>query len=107
MSREVSAVLDVNDVIPHHYSLEVSSPGLDRPLRTLAHFERFVGQKARIRLKGQGVDGRRNFSGPIKRVDVAAQAIMIDVDGKEFALPFSSLDKATLVYEFPRKSAEQ
>src|SRR6185295_1220371 len=47
VSRELSAVLDVTDVIPHAYHLEVSSPGLDRPLRSLAHFRRYLGQKAR------------------------------------------------------------
>src|SRR5688500_823259 len=64
VSRELSAVLDVADFIPHTYSLEVSSPGLNRPLRTLSHFRRHVGQQARIKLN-QGVEGRRNFRGRI------------------------------------------
>src|SRR4051812_12498939 len=56
VSREVSAVLDVADVIPQAYSLEVSSPGLNRPLRTVDHFRRFRGEKAKVRLVA-GVDG--------------------------------------------------
>src|SRR5688500_1773013 len=58
VSRELSAVLDVNDFIPHAYSLEVSSPGLERPLVTAGHFRRFLGKKARVKLK-QGIEGRR------------------------------------------------
>src|SRR5437868_6856450 len=57
VSRDVSAVLDVADVIPQAYSLEVSSPGLNRPLRTVDHFRRFRGEKAKVRLVA-GVDGR-------------------------------------------------
>src|SRR5262245_10603222 len=68
VSRELSASLDVNDVIPHHYSLEVSSPGLDRPLRTAQQFGRFLGQKARVRLH-TGLSGRRNFAGIIVGVE--------------------------------------
>src|SRR5437762_2417983 len=59
ISRELSAVLDVHDVVPHHYSLEVSSPGLNRPLKSAASFRRFIGQKAHAKLK-LGLDGRRN-----------------------------------------------
>src|SRR5687767_9579661 len=64
LSRQISATLDVHDVVPHAYNLEVSSPGLNRPLRTPDHFRRFVGQKARVKLK-DGIEGRRNFAGRI------------------------------------------
>ena len=65
VSRDVSAALDVADIIPHAYQLEVSSPGLDRPLRRERDFARFVGESARIRLV-DGVEGRRNFSGTLR-----------------------------------------
>ena len=65
VSRDVSAALDVADSIPHAYQLEVSSPGLDRPLRRERDFARFAGQSARIKL-ADGVEGRRNFSGTIR-----------------------------------------
>ena len=65
VSRDVSAALDVADNIAHTYLLEVSSPGLDRPLRRERDFARFVGESARVRLEA-GVEGRRNFSGTIR-----------------------------------------
>jgi ribosome maturation factor RimP len=101
VSREVSALLDVHDVIKPHYSLEVSSPGLDRPLRTPQHFARFIGQKARVRLQ-HGLDGRRNFAGTI--VDVGADTVTLDVDGAPFTLPLSDLEKANLEFQFPKPS---
>jgi ribosome maturation factor RimP len=103
VSRDVSAVLDVADVIPQAYSLEVSSPGLNRPLRTVDHFRRFRGEKAKVRLIA-GVDGRRNFSGTIAGVpDDAPSRVVMEVDGKEYTLPIDDLDCANLVYEFDRK----
>jgi ribosome maturation factor RimP len=69
VSRDVSAALDVADSIPHAYQLELSSPGLDRPLRREGDFARFAGHNARVRLSeqgGQAVGGRRNFSGTIR-----------------------------------------
>jgi len=106
VSRQLSAVLDVADVIPQAYSLEISSPGLDRPLRTLEHFRRFIGDKAKVRLIA-GVDGRRNFTGTIVAVpEVEGEApsrVVMDVDGKEYSLPINDLDRANLVYEFDRK----
>jgi ribosome maturation factor RimP len=99
VSRELSAVLDVADVIPHTYQLEVSSPGLNRPLRTLEHFRRHTGQRARVRLK-QGVEGRRNFVGTIVGVVDTDDKLIVDVDGREWVLPLADLDKANLEYEF-------
>ncbi len=100
VSRELSAVLDVTDAIPQAYSLEVSSPGLDRPLRTLAHFRRFVGETAKVRLK-EGVQGRRNYRGTILAAE--NDTITMDVDGQKFVLPLADLDKANL--EFDLKNA--
>lgn len=99
VSRELSALFDVHDVIPHAYHLEVSSPGLDRPLRTLEHFRRFQGQRAKVRLV-HGVEGRRNFTGTISGVVEAAGKVVLDVDGREWAIPLDDLDKANLEYKF-------
>ncbi len=104
VSRELSAVLDVHDVINHAYSLEVSSPGLDRPLRTAEHFARFVGQKAHVRLRGQGLGGRRNFAGTIRSVSPSPSGgdVTLDVDGATFTLPLADLERANLEYQFPK-----
>jgi ribosome maturation factor RimP len=99
VSRQVSATLDVHDVVPHAYNLEVSSPGLNRPLRTAEHFRRFVGQKARVRLK-EGIEGRRNFAGTI--VAAEESTVTMDVDGKQVMLPFADFDKANLDFEFQK-----
>jgi ribosome maturation factor RimP len=95
VSREISTVLDVHDFITHAYSLEVSSPGLERPLRTVEHFRRFIGKKAKIKLK-QGVAGRRNYSGTIVAADADARTVTVEVDGVEHVLPLGDLDRANL-----------
>ncbi len=94
MSREFSTVLDVNDPIPQRYSLEVSSPGLDRPLKKEADFARFAGRKARIRTK-EALDGRRNFTAVIDSVD-GSNVHVTDFDGKKFVLTISNIDRARL-----------
>lgn len=103
VSREVSVLLDVHDVVAHAYSLEVSSPGLDRPLLKPAHFRRFLGQRAKVRLKG-GVSGRRNFTGKIVNADEAR--ILLEVDGKEQELQLADLERAQLVFEIEKVSKE-
>jgi ribosome maturation factor RimP len=98
ISRELSAVLDVEDPIPQAYSLEVSSPGIDRPLRTAAHFTHFKGSEAKIQLavpvhteSGE----RRNFKGKLK--GVIDDKVEIDVDGHTFQLAIADIDSAKLV----------
>ena len=98
VSRELGPVLDVADLIRAAYNLEVSSPGLDRPLRTEAHFARFVGHKAKIKTRRPIGENRRNFSGPIVAVD--AGVIKIDVGDKVCEVPVAEVEKANLVYEF-------
>jgi ribosome maturation factor RimP len=94
VSREVSAQLDVSDPITSHYTLEVSSPGVDRPLFTAAQFERFVGETAKVTLK-LPQDGRRRLQGVIVSVD--ANQITFDVDGAPFAVVIDNVEKARLV----------
>jgi ribosome maturation factor RimP len=100
VSRDVSAALDVADIVPHAYQLEVSSPGLDRPLRREVDFARFVGESARIRLN-DGVEGRRNFLGTLRaakdgRVEIAC-------DGRSYELPIDDIQKANLVPDWDRE----
>lgn len=97
VSRHVSAVLDVEDPIPGAYSLEVSSPGLDRPLRKPADFERFAGQRAKLELI-LPLDGRRRFSGTLAGLE--SDEILVDVDGTRFRLPLAQIGKARLVPEY-------
>jgi ribosome maturation factor RimP len=93
VSGVVSQVLESNDPIKGHYTLEVSSPGFDRILRTRAHFERFVGEKVFAELK-LPLDGRRRFAGVLK--SVAADTIVVEVDGKAYCLPLERIQKARL-----------
>jgi len=107
VSRDVSAALDVADLIPHAYELEVSSPGLDRPLRRLQDFSRFTGREARIRMT-EGVDGRRNFSGRLAGVDAAPAAgsdgvVAIECDGRTYHLPVGDIAKANLVPDWAKE----
>jgi ribosome maturation factor RimP len=98
VSRELSAVLDVEDTIPVAYSLEVSSPGLNRPLKKAADFARFIGKKAKIRTRRPVGDARRNFSGTL--VAVEAGKVKIDVGDQVCEVPVDDVEKANLVYEF-------
>ena len=94
VSREVSAQLDVEDPISGNYTLEVSSPGIDRPLFAPAQFQRFAGQVAKVTLK-LPQDGRRRLQG---RIDgVAGDTITFEVDGQPFAVAFENIEKAKLV----------
>ncbi len=94
VSREVSAQLDVADPISGHYTLEVSSPGVDRPLFSAAQFNRFAGETAKVTLK-LPQDGRRRLQGAIASVD--ANQITFDVDGTPFAVAIDNIEKARLV----------
>ena len=93
-SREVSAQLDVEDPISGNYTLEVSSPGLDRPLFGAAQFARFAGEAAKVALK-LPQDGRRRLQGRILRVD--GEQVAFDVDGNELVVAVDNIDKARLV----------
>jgi ribosome maturation factor RimP len=97
VSHQISGILDVEDPIVGKYILEVSSPGLDRPLFTLDHFSRFVGHKIAVKLR-RPLDTRRNFTGVLQRVD--NNKIFILADQTEFALPYEQVDSAHLVADF-------
>jgi ribosome maturation factor RimP len=103
VSRALSATLDVEDLIPVHYNLEVSSPGLDRPLRTEAHFRRYLGRRAKIRTRrplGEA-PGRRNFSGTLVGVEGGGDAVgvRIDVGDGTWLVPIAEVERANLVYD--------
>jgi len=97
VSHQVSALLDVEDPIHGRYSLEVSSPGMDRPLRGIKDYERFTGEIVKIKT-GMAIDGRRNFKGRLCGVE--GDEINIECDGQQFYLPLASIEKARLVPEF-------
>ena len=97
VSRQLSALLDVEDPLPGHYTLEVSSPGLDRPLVKPEDFKRFVGETIKVKMH-EPVQGRKNFSGRL--VDVAADHVVVEVDEEHYDLAFEGMDRARLVPRF-------
>ncbi len=103
VSRDLSAAFDEADVIPHAYILEVSSPGLDRPLRHVADFRRFVGQLAKVKLRKPAPDGQRVLRGHLRQVtgEGDAAAVAVEVDRKTIVVPYADVDAANLVYELP------
>jgi ribosome maturation factor RimP len=93
VSRAVSEVLDASDPIPGHYTLEVSSPGIERPLRTARQFAPFVGEQVFVEMV-HPVDERRRFKGPL--VEAGPETIVVEVDGRRHALPVLGIRKAHL-----------
>ncbi len=96
VSRQISALLDVEDPIPGEYTLEVSSPGLDRPLFCLQQYEQFAGNEVELRMRTP-LDGRRKFKGRILKVE--GGNICLEVDGEEFELPHSDIEKTNVVLQ--------
>ena len=90
-------MLDVEDLIISEYTLEVSSPGLDRPLYTLVQYEQYKGEKVSLRLR-LPYKGRRNFKGRLN--GVAGEDVLLTADGHEFTFPISSVEKANIVPSF-------
>jgi ribosome maturation factor RimP len=95
VSRQVSAILDVEDPISGEYTLEVSSPGIDRPLFKISQFEEYADSEVDIKMRSP-LDGRRKFKGHITKID--GNAIRIDVDGTEYDLDHSDIEKASVVF---------
>ncbi len=97
VSHQASGILEVEDPINSQYTLEVSSPGMDRPLFTLPHFEKVVGQEINLRCH-LGVDGRRKFKGELVEVD--ENQLVIRVDNQDYTVDFQDVDKANVVPVF-------
>lgn len=98
VSKQISSLLDVEDPIPGQFNLEISSPGMDRPLRKIQDFERFSGEKVKIKLSVPTLEGQRNFSG--KLMGMQDQEVILEVDGETHYLPLDSIEKARLVPQF-------
>ena len=97
VSRQVSSVLDVEDPVSGEYTLEVSSPGMDRPLYTLAQYSRFAGETVSLRLCAP-FEGRRKFKGLLQGVE--GDEVVLVVDDEELLLPIESIEKANIVPRF-------
>lgn len=97
VSRQVASVFDVEDPILGEYNLEVSSPGMERPLFTLPQFRQFIGEQVKIRLRS-AFEGRRKFSGQLTGVE--GEDVVVAVDEHEYLLPFEMIDKANVVPRF-------
>ena len=96
VSRAVSALLDVEDPVPGNYNLEVSSPGLDRKLTKVEHFQRFEGETVKVQMRFP-IEGRRRFRGTLVSSD--DENIVVEVDGESVSLPLKTIDTARLVPE--------
>ena len=96
ISRSISALLDVEDPISGEYALEVSSPGIDRPLTRTKDFETWAGFDAKVELS-VGIDGRKRFSGRLLGVDDNDNILMEDAEGENHVLPFDDVQRAKLL----------
>lgn len=97
VSHQISGVLDVEDPIAEHYDLEISSPGLDRPLFTKEHFERFKGRKVKVKLNAK-LDGRRKIVGLLKGTE--DESVLVEQDSQVYRLPLTQIETARLEPEF-------
>ena len=98
VSHQLSAVLDVEDLVPSSYTLEVSSPGLDRKLSKPADFRRFEGHKAKVRVRG-ALEGNRTVTGRIQGSSQEGVSLHT-ANGEELEIPFADIELARLVVEF-------
>jgi len=94
VSLAVSALLDVEDPLPGQYNLEVSSPGLDRKLTKVEHFQRFTGETLKVQMRFP-IEGRKRFRGTLVSSD--NESIVVEVDGESHSLPLATIDTARLV----------
>ena len=98
VSRDLSALLDVEDIVPMAYTLEVSSPGLDRPLRRTDDYRRFAGRRAKLVMR-EAVDGQTHFKGRLGGLE--EDAVLIDTDdGRRHRVPVAVITRANLEVEF-------
>ena len=98
VSAAVSALLDVEDPLPGQYNLEVSSPGLDRKLTKIEHFQRFMGKTVKVQMRFP-IEGRKRFRGALMSSN--DENIVVEVDGESHSLPIATIDTARLVPESP------
>lgn len=96
VSYQVSGVLEVEDFLKGAYTLEVSSPGFDRPLFTLEQFRRYCGQRVQLRL-GSPHEGRRRVTGELREVRDASVVVVVEEEGAQIEVPFELIEKARLV----------
>jgi ribosome maturation factor RimP len=94
VSRQISALLDVEELIPGAFDLEISSPGLDRPLFKAQQYQRYIGKEVRIRTRVP-INERRNYKGVLKTV--SDETITVEGDGQVWVLPIADIEKANLV----------
>ena len=99
VSHQISALIDVEDPLPGKFNLEISSPGLDRPLRKLEDFEKFAGQRAQVKT-AMPLDGQRNFKGRLAGID--NDVLLLECDDKLVRLAVSAIDKARLIPDFDK-----
>jgi len=97
VSHQVSGILDVEDPIPEQYMLEVSSPGMDRPLYTLEQFQAYAGHQVQLRLR-MPFEGRRKFKGLLNGVE--GDEVLLVVDDEEYLLPIDYIDRANVIPQF-------
>jgi ribosome maturation factor RimP len=94
----VGTLLDVEDLIPHQYTLEVSSPGIERGLYKPADYERFAGNRVRLKMS-ESINGQRNFRG--KLLGISQNAVSLEVDGGgRIEIPYDKIARANIEYEF-------
>jgi ribosome maturation factor RimP len=97
VSRELSDLLDAEDIVDGAYTLEVSSPGINRPLKRPEHFARFIGKKIRVRTRDM-INGRRSFLGRL--LAVSADRIAVDQDGTRCEIPFEQIEKSNYEHDW-------
>ncbi len=97
VSRQISALIDVEDPIRGQFNLEVSSPGLDRPLRRLQDYQRFTGSLVKLKTV-MPLQGQRNFKGRL--LEANEDVVVIETDAEEISLPMNTIEKARIVPEY-------
>ena len=97
VSRQLSELLDTQDIVEGSYTLEVSSPGINRPLKKPEHFRRFIGKRVRVRT-GDMIEGRRSFLGILS--EVTGEKIKVEVEGKQYDIPFSTIEKSNYEHDW-------
>ena len=97
VSRDLGDIIDVKEIIDHEYVLEVSSPGLNRPLRKEKDFINVIGSNVKLKM-AQDLNGRKNFTGKLK--DYNNRTVFLETDGTIIELPFDDVEKSNLIYDF-------